>query len=154
MTGVLIDPSGFGRIDSVNFTLRIPYPENSWKFWLEDDRLYGMKLLRYFNFCGRGFTPIDQKTRRFICEAMVEAFKKTECNFMETLQVFFKRKVFRGAILEKHVTKEGSFRGKVLSEMVLSEVIPGGHDGVLTWYKSTLQKAYPEHNLTLHPGLE
>ena len=28
MTGVLIDPSGYGRIDAINFTLRIPFPQH------------------------------------------------------------------------------------------------------------------------------
>jgi len=47
-------------ITGVNFTLRIPFPMPQWQTWLETDRLVGMKLLRYFNFCSRGYTPIDE----------------------------------------------------------------------------------------------
>ena len=70
---MLIDPTGFGRIDAINFTLRIPYPTDSWQAWLEDDRLYGMKLCRYFNFIGRGFTAYDDATRLFIVDALLNS---------------------------------------------------------------------------------
>ena len=52
--GVIIDPTGYGIYDAINFTLRIPVPEEGWRGWFEEDRLPAMKILRYYNFCGRG----------------------------------------------------------------------------------------------------
>ena len=45
---------------------------------MDDDRLPGMKLLRYFNFVSRGFTPLDDNVRKFICDSFIKMFEDGE----------------------------------------------------------------------------
>lgn len=134
-SGVLIDPTGVGRLDAANCSLRIPYPESQWLDWLEHDRLAGMKLFRYFNFCARGFTPIDDggssRLRAFVAGHLVRLFaaddpaggntpatqKKAKKNgIRKTATVFFARKIFRGAP-ERHAARERTYRATVLREL-------------------------------------
>ncbi len=160
-SGVLIDPTGVGRLDAANCSLRIPYPESQWHDWLEHDRLTGMKLFRYaprgprprsrrrlivallprrsrasrsyFNFCSRGFTPIDDgdssRLRAFVAGHFVRLFaaddpalkgrpptKKKAKGIRKTAKVFFERKVFRGAP-EGHAARERTYRATVLREL-------------------------------------
>lgn len=111
-SGVLIDPTGNGLKDTVNYVLRIPFPVSGWKTWLETDRLVGMKLLRYFNFCSRGYTLFDSgpnsQLRGFIVSNFLRLTKSGDMN--QVIAVFFKRKIFRGPV-EGHGERERGFLG-------------------------------------------
>ena len=118
-TGALIDPTGHGINDSVEFVLRIPFPRVYWEQvrspsecalpgqaraspchvwptqWHTQDRLVGMKLLRYFNFCGRGYVPASQDLREWIVGKTKELFRDQPEAAAEVTRVFINRKVRR-----------------------------------------------------------
>ena len=104
---VVIDPTGFGVYDAVNFTLRIPVPEEGWMNWYEEDRLPGMKVLRYYNFCGRGYQPINARTRSFVNSRMVQGLSSgTTSPAADTLVTFFKRKLLDGERPEEEAAEK------------------------------------------------
>ena len=87
----------------------------------------------YFNFCSRGFTPIDDgdssRLRAFVAGHFVRLFaaddpalkvrpstKKKAKGIRKTAKVFFERKVFRGAP-EGHAARERTYRATVLREL-------------------------------------
>lgn len=117
MTGSLIDQTGYGWKDAIDFILRIPFPKDQWDLWLENDRMQGMRLLRYFNFCTRGFMPESQDLRIFIVKKLFELFKQDiqnvpaeKTHISKTTEVFVKRKIIRGKDKNKILKKELEFR--------------------------------------------
>lgn len=148
-SGVLIDPTGNGVKDAVNYTLRVPLPRGGWESWLQADRLVGMKLLRYFNFCSRGYTPYDEGESSELRGFVVARFRQlTEGGQMgAATEVFCKRKVFRGPEAG-HAGRERAFRNAVVEEMAKA---PGGgaREGAERWYLQHVVPRYPEKRVRL-----
>eukprot|EP00802_Teleaulax_amphioxeia_P007623 Tamp_07630.p1 GENE.Tamp_07630~~Tamp_07630.p1 ORF type:complete len:439 (+),score=64.93 Tamp_07630:70-1386(+) len=124
-SGSLIDPTGQGVRDAINFVLRVPVDRLDWEEWLLNDRLPGMKLLRYFNFVSRGFQPVDSQTREFMVTQTMLLFAREGLvapnlhGFTpeKTLHVFVKRKIFKASYnVDEAQSKEAAFRGAVVSE--------------------------------------
>eukprot|EP00931_Biecheleriopsis_adriatica_P091467 TRINITY_DN65354_c0_g1_i1.p1 TRINITY_DN65354_c0_g1~~TRINITY_DN65354_c0_g1_i1.p1 ORF type:complete len:449 (-),score=101.48 TRINITY_DN65354_c0_g1_i1:14-1192(-) len=139
-SGALIDPTGYGIQDSVNFVLR--HNRGTFEEWVEEDRLPGMKLIRYFNFCSRGYSPSDAEFRNNIVKKTLVLL--SEVTGQTTIKTFFKRKIFRGG-LEKALAKEADFRSGCISEM--------GKAGTMSkkeaceWYMQHIAPLYKDHLL-------
>lgn len=73
--------------------LTAPYPTGVPAQWHTQDRLVGMKLLRYFNFCGRGYVPASQDMREWIVDKFKELFRDQFDAAAEVTRVFLNRKV-------------------------------------------------------------
>lgn len=119
-----------------DFVLRIPFPEPYWDQWLNEDRLPGMKLLRYYNFVGRGYSPCNDKMRSYIVDSTKEIFADRADQATVATTTFLKRKVFEGSV-EKAKKKESSFRAAVVREFVAA-----GH---------TLEEARAWYDLNVFP---
>eukprot|EP00003_Mantamonas_plastica_P024277 TRINITY_DN4493_c0_g3_i1.p1 TRINITY_DN4493_c0_g3~~TRINITY_DN4493_c0_g3_i1.p1 ORF type:complete len:313 (-),score=109.23 TRINITY_DN4493_c0_g3_i1:93-1031(-) len=70
----LVDPFCLGVVDSVHRTLRIPYPPEEWRNWIDEDRLYGMRVVRFFNFRSRGMQEDSFDTLAWMTRFLVSAF--------------------------------------------------------------------------------
>lgn len=116
-TGSLIDPSGFGIDDSINFRLRIPYPPAYWETWLRSDRLLGMRLLRYYNFCSRGYVAASDDLRKWIVETTKKLFDEETDDISRTVLVFLKRKVLKSSV-DVAVKKQRAWRESIVREFV------------------------------------
>lgn len=59
----IVDISGCGVQDATNKILRIPVEQSMWETWVNGNP---SKLLRYYKFMSRGYTPACEETRKFI----------------------------------------------------------------------------------------
>eukprot|EP00933_Yihiella_yeosuensis_P034595 TRINITY_DN28075_c0_g1_i1.p1 TRINITY_DN28075_c0_g1~~TRINITY_DN28075_c0_g1_i1.p1 ORF type:complete len:444 (+),score=76.56 TRINITY_DN28075_c0_g1_i1:59-1333(+) len=114
-SGALIDPTGQGIQDSVNFILR--HNRGCFREWTDEDRLVGMKLIRYFNFVTRGYSPNTPDFRREVVEETLRVLPTPEGR--QTASVFFKRKIIRGDA-ETSKVKESCFRHAFIEEAMKS----------------------------------
>jgi len=144
--GALIDPTGYGIQDSVNFILR--HNRSSFEEWAAEDRLAGMKLVRYFNFCGRGYAPSSIEFRKQVVTEALRVLPTDEGKV--TLDVFFKRKVFRDTA-DKSIAKELTFRAAVVDEITKSRVMSSVE--ACAWYLKVVAPLYGKH-IAKFPGLD
>lgn len=153
-SGSLIDPTGKGIQDSVNFILR--HNRGNFEEWVNEDRLPGMKLLRYFNFTARGYSPSAHDFRRDVVRDSFRILATSEGR--ETANVFFKRKVFRGG-LDNAKKKETDFRSAFVAEVVKSgqktraEAVQWYLDHIAVLYGPHVAK-FPDMEKSLLGGLE
>ena len=78
-----------------------------------------MKLLRYYNFVGRGFSPASQEFRADIVAATFDMLNADDIEGQTTVGVFFKRKIFRAELgVRGALKKEASFRESIFKEMI------------------------------------
>lgn len=114
-TGSLLDPSGHGVADSVDFVLRIPYPQVYWDTWLRCDRLLGMKLLRYYNFCSRGYVAASAQMRNWIVAKTKQLFRDEREEVVIATSVFLKRKIWKKNTATA-IEKQKVWRASVITE--------------------------------------
>eukprot|EP00440_Ansanella_granifera_P038663 gb/GFBE01041950.1/.p1 GENE.gb/GFBE01041950.1/~~gb/GFBE01041950.1/.p1 ORF type:complete len:428 (+),score=86.86 gb/GFBE01041950.1/:1-1284(+) len=145
-SGSLIDPTGKGIQDSVNFILR--HNRASFKEWVEEDRLPGMKLIRYFNFVSRGYSPANHDFR---AQVVAETLKILPTDVGKvTMNVFLKRKLFRGNA-ESSLQREVQFRQALITEVVKSG--QKQRKEAVQWYLTHVACCYGSHLPKFH-GLE
>merc|ERR1711964_651132 len=102
----------------------------------------GMRLLRYFNFCARGFAPESQSgTRDWIVSKTVELFAcdRTQQQALVTCATFVKRKLFRGKSVHDAVQKERAFRAAVIAEFTMAATFTSD---AAEWYKRCIEAVY------------
>merc|ERR1719478_1006826 len=75
-----------------------------------------MKLLRYYNFCGRGYIPASQDTRSWIVGKTRALFREDADAAATVTKVFFNRKVFKTDIATS-LKKERAFRAAMIKEL-------------------------------------
>jgi len=151
ITGTLIDPTGMGVYDAVDHVLRIPYGTEFWDDWLKADRLKGMRLLRYFNFCGRGYQPAAPELRQWVVGKFRALFAEEAQGgqgMVTTLLTFLNRKIFVQDP-DKARAREAVFRGAVVAEMAAAGVA-----GAEDWYKRNITFRYMDVKKNSSPSIK